>query len=67
MGKGQGHEIDRLELAKAAHQGIAFSKDLLAVGAAGIRNQERGHGMPTVAGQPGGRAVVAGNDEHLGF
>ena len=67
VGKGQGHEIHGFEVAQSAQQGVAFAKGLLAVRAAGVGHKQRGHGMPTVAGQAGGRAVVAGNDEHLGF
>ena len=40
---------------------------LAAVGAAVVGHQQRRHGMPTVAREHAGRAVVAGDDEHVGL
>lgn len=54
-------------MAKAAGDGSRFIERLMMVGTAAIRNQESWDGMPGVALQVAGRAMVTGDDEDRWF
>ena len=55
------------ELAEAAAEAVAFAEFFAAVGAAEFGREQRRHRVPTVAGEHARRAVVAGDDQHVGL
>src|SRR5262245_9256281 len=54
------------ELAQAAADTVALAEALAAVEPAAARDEQRRYAMPTMAPQEAGRAVVAGDDQHVG-
>ena len=54
------------ELAEAAAEAFGFAEFLATVGAAILGGEDCRHGVPTVALEHAGRAVVAGDDEYVG-
>src|SRR5882724_7830778 len=66
MRERQRHEMLRLELAQAAAQTIRLAEFGDGVRPAGAREQHNRDGMPAVALELAWRAVVAGDDEHIG-
>jgi len=66
MSEGEGHEVHGLEVAQTAVETRSFAEFCSSIRAAGIRHQQRGHGMPAMALQLRRSAVIAGNDEDVG-